>query len=468
MLSVVLLVGPAEGQEGDQDSDAQVAVEVINFDSYPANISGSGAAPLISDEYASQGLVFPRGATALVFDETSFPPRPDLPRSGDTVITSCYSQEFCSSVILMAFDPPVSELTLFAGYSASLNEPAALVLEGFDGNGDVVDSEEVIIKAAPAATPANTPITVTDAAGRIESALIRWTDADRFLSQLIVDDVTVTPFVATSELTVAPPALELTVEDEVVREVLKLSNTGNVALPSLAFFTLDGFGELVDETGAELMVDADSDCLEQIEPGQSCDLILQVFPDPENEQELTVAGALTFRTLSGAPGREIPVVVSVTLSPPVDPNPNPDPDPVEPEPDDDPAPDLDPLNPEEDSVDAESDAVNPNLMPPEPDPVDWWIPVLIVGAILLLGMMVRRRIRRRRSKRPPPPPEPDASPRSPERPDRPVYRPTLTGTSDPGTQTVKAPTGAGPTLVIALNEEPAATILIDHNEGTVQ
>jgi hypothetical protein len=457
-------VRPAEGQESDQDSDVQADIpagtEVITFDSYPANISGSGAAPPISDEFASQGLLFPRGATALVFDETSFPPRPDLPRSGDTVITSCYSREFCSSVILMAFDPPLSELTLFAGYSASLDEPALLILEGLDGNGEVVGSEEVTIEAAPQATSANTSISVVDAEGRIEGAIVRWADAGRFLSQLIVDDVTVTPFVAAFELTIEPSAVELTVEDEVVRETLTLSNTGNVALPFLTFFTLDGFQNLSDETGAELSADIDEDCLVQMEPGQSCDLILQATPDPENEQELSAEGVLTLRGPSGAPAREIPILVSVTPSPaPVDPPPEQESQPEQEQ-------EL-----EQESVTTDSTSVDPGLVDqpdPDPEPVDWWIPVLIVGVILVLVTIVRRRIRKRRSKRRPPPPRPDEPDRSNERPDRPAPRPTLTGTPDPGTQTVEAPTGAGPTLVIALNEQPAATILIDHNEGSVQ
>jgi len=146
----------------------------------------------------------------------------------------------------MAFDPPLAELTVYAGYYSGLAEPAELILDALDGNGEVVSSQTVVIAASDEAIPASTPITVADVDGRIEGALVRWADTNRFLSLLIVDDVTVVPFVATPALTIEPEAVEVTVEEETVREVVRFSNTGNVALP-LGSLTLERFDPSLEE-----------------------------------------------------------------------------------------------------------------------------------------------------------------------------------------------------------------------------
>lgn len=205
---------------------------VIDFEDVPANRSGTGAAPAVTDEFVeTHGVVFEDGVTPLVFDEESFPPRPDLPRSGSTVITTCYSAEFCSNEITIGFTRAYEEITVWAGYSSSLSEPAALVMEAFAPSGELIDDVFTVLGPDDAAIPAENALTVSDGLGRIARVVVRWDDPTRFLSQLILDDLELVPFGERRELTPFPDLLVLDGSDGPVEDAIEFVNTGNVAIP---------------------------------------------------------------------------------------------------------------------------------------------------------------------------------------------------------------------------------------------
>ncbi|MEM7324195.1 MAG: hypothetical protein AAF531_13985 [Actinomycetota bacterium] len=468
MLAAASILAPGHGPAHAQGGGSVV----VTFDDYPANISGSPAASPITTEYRGEGLTFPFGATALVFDDSSFPPRPDLPRSGDTVISTCYSQEFCSSRIIMEFDPPLADLSAHAGYYGSLSQRADLLLEGFNEDGKVVATDTVTIPAADQATPATNPLSITSETGEIVAAQIRWVDESRFLSLLIVDDVTLAPFVAAPELTTEPSPIELTVEEDRVTVDIEVTNTGNVTLVEL-LPTLDNLDDLTDKTDLRLALNHDAGCFLAMSPGQPCPVVITATPAAGNTIASDGVGTLTIRTLSGQPLFETPVVVTLSPPPP------------------DTTTSIDTTEPEtnegetetettvtEDTTGAATDVDgDEDVDEPTDDSTgglpDWAGGALTIFGLILLGAILRWLIRRRPKAPPPPPPPPPprSSPKPPDRTEQPeadTPRPTLGVRGDPGTQSLDAPAHAGPTLVAALNSGTAAVTLTDRNEGADQ
>ncbi|MEL6984421.1 MAG: hypothetical protein AAFO29_18490, partial [Actinomycetota bacterium] len=239
--------------------------EFFDFEDVEARISGSPATAPIEQNYASRGLIFPTGVTALVFDDTSFPPRPDLPRSPSQVLTTCYSQEVCSTRINMAFDPPLERVDLYTGYAQRLLQPADVVLEIFDASGTSLGATRATLGASDVATPADTLLSVTDQPGRIAAAEVRLADEDRFLSSLFVDDLTIVPFVALAQAELTPDPIELDLTDEAVSTQIQLVNTGNQPLTDLTIEILD-----VDDAVVDLAASLGPACAPVLAPGDRC------------------------------------------------------------------------------------------------------------------------------------------------------------------------------------------------------
>lgn len=275
--------------------------EFFDFEDVEARISGSPATPAIEREYASRGLIFPTGVTALIYDDTSFPPRPDLPRSPSQVITTCYSQEFCSTQINMAFDPPLERVELHVGYAGQLQQAAGVVLEVFDRSGASLGSTRATLGASDAATPASTPLSITDRTGRIAGAQVRLADETRFLSSLIVDDLTIAPFVALTRAELDPDDIELDVADEAVTTRLELFNVGNQPLTELTVEVVAG------DAAAEVTASLGPGCAPTLEPGDRCPVILDVRPTEDG----LVDGVLEVRA-NGQVVADAGVVVQVT------------------------------------------------------------------------------------------------------------------------------------------------------------
>jgi hypothetical protein len=79
LLSLVILLGPVASSSLAGSLAESGDIEVVTFEDYPANISGTGAAPKITDQYRDRGVVFPDGVTALRFTADSFPRPPSYP-----------------------------------------------------------------------------------------------------------------------------------------------------------------------------------------------------------------------------------------------------------------------------------------------------------------------------------------------------------------------------------------------------
>jgi hypothetical protein len=205
----------------------------FDFEDVSARISGAPAALPITDEYRERGVTFPNGVTALVFDDTSLPPRPDLPRSGEQVITTCYSIEFCTNRIDLTFNPPLERIELFAGSRRQIDDDAALVLQTLDATGAVLDSTAEVFEASRTVVPADRLLSLDDADGRIAGAALFWVENGTRLDGLIVDDLTIVPFV--------PPS---TTEPETTSTTVTISTTTTTARETTT--TTDGPGEPVD------------------------------------------------------------------------------------------------------------------------------------------------------------------------------------------------------------------------------
>lgn len=243
---------------------------VVDFESADANRSGSPSAPAITDQFEpSHGVVFPRGVTPLVFDEESFPPQPDLPRSGSTVITTCYGAEFCSNEIVIELTRPVVDVTVWAGYSSSLSEPAVLVMEAFDRTGELIDDDVALFEPSDTAHAADTSLSVGDGLGRIAALVVRWDDPTRFFSQLILDDLELTPFEERRDLTPVPDLLVLDGTDGPVEDVIEFVNTGNVAIP---------IGSVGIGPDADAFALRDTDCVGVLDVDESCVAIVLYDP----------------------------------------------------------------------------------------------------------------------------------------------------------------------------------------------
>lgn len=447
---------PAGGQEIEGSSESTT----FTFEDYPANISGSGAAPPITTEYADDGLIFPNGVTALLFNDSSFPPRPDLPHSGETIITTCYSAEFCSSRIVMEFTEALEVLELYAGYSSPLDTAADLVLEAYDTNGAVVGVDIVTLGPSDRAVAADTVLRVEDSAGRIQTARVLWADESRFLSQLLVDDITVSPFVAATELTPDVDTLDLNVDavGDGEAQIVTVTNTGNVpivgVIPRLASD---------NEVVAVLAATTDQGCGSQLDVGQSCVVSVSAVASPDAQTSTSFETELTLLDNAGQLLATVQVNVSVSVPEQVTTT-STTATTVTDEPEDiadeDPAPEDD-LGESAQTPEAEEPVAADEVAPEESiDPLlGLLLPVLMVGALaLILRFLLRRRGSRSHALAPPtPPPPPPPPPEQFNRPPPPSVN--FTVRPDSGKQTINEKPGSVLTLVASLTTHPADTTI---------
>ncbi len=266
---------------------------LITFEDYPADISGKPATA-IDAWYANRGVRFP-SVTALRFSKSSFPPAPGFAHSGETVITTCYSQEFCATPITMIFERPLARIAAYAGSAKGLRQPATVLLEAFDAQGRLRGEDTLELPASlpnggltatatvPEPIPVRALLEVVDRGGAIRSARIRWTDPERDPSSLHVDDVSMTVFVPDPRLEADPTTLSITASDTAARQTIKLTNTGNVPFQGLsASFRPESASAIAD-----VSLDDDS-CSGVIAPGTSCTVVVQVVPKATGELNGTV------------------------------------------------------------------------------------------------------------------------------------------------------------------------------------
>jgi hypothetical protein len=171
---------------------AQDERTIIDFEDAPSGRSGTPVSEF-TDFYEPVGLEFVRPVTALIFDEASIPALANFARSGSTVITDCYAEEFCANRIEIAFAQRHRRLELWVGFGSALNESANVVLEGFGADGRLLSSDSVGLGPSDEAIPIRVPLVVSDPAGQIVGVVLRWEEPERFLSDLALDDIELTP-----------------------------------------------------------------------------------------------------------------------------------------------------------------------------------------------------------------------------------------------------------------------------------
>lgn len=279
----------------------------IGFDDHPANRVGTPAAAGITDFYRQSGLVFDRPVTALVYNDRSVPADPGFPRSGSTVITTCYAAEFCSNDIEMRLLWPHERVRLWVGYDGSLRTAATLLLIGLDGEQQPVTRDVVSLGPTEVRLPVDTPVQISDPEGRISSVRLVWADDSRFLSGLSVDDIELTPFVATASVEFETDVVRLNADDGPVEQQVRLVNTGDVEVEVAAVEIEVADPGLGADQAARFDVD-DSACITVLERGSSCAVtVFFAAEEPGTQPARLIArdsadAALALATLEGVFG----------------------------------------------------------------------------------------------------------------------------------------------------------------------
>jgi len=285
---VVMVGSPVWGQ----------GVEMIDFEEHPANPPGGPGESIDPDFYRDRGVRF-EGGTVLRYEE-------GFASSGRNGLEMCYSREFCTAPFQIGFDAPQRGVTVQVGYSGTLDEPARVLMVAFDSNGARVAVAELMLEPG-SPVPVGRELTVEDLAGRITAVEVRWSDATRFMTFLVIDDLLFEPFVPVGDFVADPLFLE---SIESVAGEIVVTNIGNVAVSF--FVTLD------DPAGAfELL---GTTCNEGLAPRDSC--VLQVRFGPRDAGEYTTEAVL--RGQDGGPifaipisGRKpLPGVTPTTVAPP--------------------------------------------------------------------------------------------------------------------------------------------------------
>lgn len=269
----------------------------IDFEDYSATRSGTPAAPAITDRYRSSGVVFATPVTALVFDSSSIPPGP-LARSGTIAVTSCYAEEFCSNRIDVSLTAAAQRVKVWVGSSDPLAAPADVVIEGRDASGKVLSSGKVTLASSPSPIPVGQALSVSDDTGRLVSVRVEWAEGSH--SGLLLDDVTIEPFVPVRRLELDPANVTLTADTLPAQATVKLTNTGNQAVTPSAVTVAESAGD------ARWAVDA-APCLLLLAPRQSCTLTVRLEAAPDGQ----VTGRLAVRDSQGVLLGSAPVTADV-------------------------------------------------------------------------------------------------------------------------------------------------------------
>lgn len=273
-------IGPVPGAPAQTSGPT-----TVDFDDYPATRSGTPPAPDITDRYRSSGVVFATPVTALVFDSSSVPPGP-LARSGNVAVASCYGEEFCTDRIDMNLTAAAQRVEVWVGSTSPLASPADVVIQGRDASGKILSSGKATLGSSPSPIPVSKALSVSDDTGRLESVRVEWAAGSH--SDLLLDDVTIEPFVPVRRLELDPANVTLTADTLPAQATVKLTNTGNQAVTPSAVTVAES---AVD---ARWAVDA-GPCLQLLAPRQSCTLTVRLEAAPDGQ----VRGRLAVRDSQG-------------------------------------------------------------------------------------------------------------------------------------------------------------------------
>lgn len=294
VVALLLVFVPAVAQER----------EFVDFDNHDANQPGSPGIQLDLDAYARQGVRF-EGGTVLSYE-------PGFASSELNGIEMCYAEEFCTTPFTMGFDRAMRSVSVRVGFRGTLDEPASVLMVAFDEEGQRVAVQEIVIGPG-SPVPIDLELGVVDQAGRITVVQIRWSDAQRVMNGLALDDLVFEPFFPFFELFAEP--------SEVVFEPIEIGasmtrqfevfNVGNV--PGELFVTIE------DSTGHITL--AGTSCSGGLDPGASCTVEIELTAADLREY----AGAVAIRSGDGEPILIIPargsLFVPGTVPPPEPPPP---------------------------------------------------------------------------------------------------------------------------------------------------
>ena len=285
----------------------------IDFEDAPASRSGTPAANPITDRYRAAGVVFTTPVTPLRFDGTSIPRGP-LARSGDVAVTTCYAQEFCSNRIELRLTSATERVTLWVGSSSELRTATTITMEGRDAKGRLLDQAAVRLGPSTAPIGVSQSLEVSDVKGTLAQVMVSGA-----LSSLLIDDLTVAPYVLVPRLAFDPIRLDVQAEaGEATPTSVQLTNLGDtaVALPSIA----------VEGDGASLWSVDTSTCPRTLASNRSCRVDLGFRPtatgsvetrlvarDPSNK---VLASASLVVTVLASTSTTIPATTSATAAPP--------------------------------------------------------------------------------------------------------------------------------------------------------
>lgn len=170
------------------DEDAAV---VIDFEDAPAGLMGTPV-PELGGHYASLEIAIDPDLTALVVGEESSPALPDVAHSGSTVATDCYAEEFCTNDIEVVFlRRRMALVEVWVGDYRPRDEDGIVLLEAFDEDAAVMDTDEVLLPPSDGPTPVDEQLVVTDDDGAIAAIRISWLEGPS--DGLLIDDLRFVP-----------------------------------------------------------------------------------------------------------------------------------------------------------------------------------------------------------------------------------------------------------------------------------
>ena len=211
---------------------AGAAPVVIDFEDLSLARTGRSFTSFTT-RYAGSGVTFTSGVTAIDYGPDSVYGVPQFStHSGVVGIEECFSQEFCTQPMDMAFGAPQHRVKLWAG---ATYDPGRLgqnvVLTAFDSGGRVVGRAVALLRSpfrGGGPVPVNVPLEIVLPTNSITRARFSWEDTGRSMNGLVVDDVEFE--VGTPAFTVTPDPVDfgqVQMGQEATRQVT-VANTGTV------------------------------------------------------------------------------------------------------------------------------------------------------------------------------------------------------------------------------------------------
>src|SRR5262245_29810588 len=160
---------------------------VIDFENLPADGPGTGAAVVVTSQYADRGIIF-NGPVALDYSKGPLA-IPGFAHSGVKAIEQCYGAEFCAKPVEMSFTEAQRRVKVWVGYGARLTERRTVLLRAFDASGNPAGSATATLDPSVSPQPIRTPLEVISSSANITRAAVSFSPGTVLMNNLAVDDV---------------------------------------------------------------------------------------------------------------------------------------------------------------------------------------------------------------------------------------------------------------------------------------